>query len=195
MITKNELRTKRVFDFILGLIFFLMLSVPIFLMFLVSCLETREWGIFKQERIGQYGRPFKLYKIRTLKFEAKDVEKYMPRMGRMGRFFRSYKLDELPQLWNIIIGDMSFVGPRPDLPGFADELKGEDRIILELKPGLTGPATLKYQNEEALLADQDDPDEYNQRVIWPDKVKINKAYLRNWSFCLDLKIIFKTIWS
>ena len=113
----------------------------------------------------------------------------------IGKLLRETGLDELPQLINIIKGDMSFVGPRPDLQGFANELIGEDRIILELKPGLTGPATLKYQNEEVILANQEDPEEYNQRVIWPDKVKINKAYLRNWSFCLDLKIIFKTIFS
>jgi len=106
-----------------------------------------------------------------------------------------YKLDELPQLVNVLLGDMSYVGPRPDIKGFADELEGEDRIILGIRPGVTGPATIKYKNEEELLALQDDPETYNRTIIWRDKVKINKKYIENWSFYLDLKYIIKSIFK
>lgn len=108
---------------------------------------------------------------------------------------RKYKLDELPELWNVLIGDMSFVGPRPDVPGYADKLVGEDRKILLLKPGITGPASIKYRNEEELLAQQADPIKYNDGVIFPDKVKINLNYLENWSFITDIKLIIYTILS
>ena len=107
--------------------------------------------------------------------------------------FRKYKIDELPQLINVLKGDMSFVGPRPDVPGYADKLEGEDRIILSIKPGITGPATLKYKNEEEILANVDDPVKYNNQVIWPDKVKINKEYIKNWSLKKDIEYILKTI--
>ena len=102
-------------------------------------------------------------------------------------------MDELPELWNVLIGDMSFVGPRPDVPGYADKLKGEARAILKLKPGITGPASLKYRNEEEILAQQPDPIKYNDEVIYPDKVRINLEYLRHWSFWLDIKVIVHTI--
>ena len=110
-----------------------------------------------------------------------------------GAILNKYKLNELPQLWNVLKGEMSFVGPRPDVEGYADKLTGEDRNILLLKPGITGPATLKYRNEEELLAQQDEPLKYNDEVIWPDKVKINLKYFNEQSFLGDLKIIIKTI--
>ena len=115
------------------------------------------------------------------------------RITKWGMFFRKTKLDELPSLWNVLMGDMSLVGPRPDVPGYADKLVGKDRRILELRPGITGPATLKYANEEELLANVDDPIKYNDEIIFPDKVKINLEYLDNWSLGLDIKIIFRTI--
>ena len=115
------------------------------------------------------------------------------RVTPLGAFLRKYKIDELPELWNVLIGDMSFVGPRPDVPGYADKLQGEDRRILELKPGITGPATLKYRNEEELLAMQSNPQTYNDEVIWPDKVRINLEYLRKRTFFGDIKIILQTL--
>ena len=108
-------------------------------------------------------------------------------------FLRRWKLDELPTLWNVLKGDMSLVGPRPDVPGYADKLKGKDRRILELRPGITGPASLKYANEEEILANVDDSVKYNDEIIFPDKVRINLKYIDNWSLCLDIKIIFQTI--
>jgi lipopolysaccharide/colanic/teichoic acid biosynthesis glycosyltransferase len=112
---------------------------------------------------------------------------------RLGRFLRHYKLDELPQIFNVIIGEMSFVGPRPDIVGFADELRGEDRIVLKVKPGITGPATLKYRNEEDILSKQPNPENYNRTIIWKDKVEINKKYVQNWSFYLDLSFLIKSL--
>ena len=115
------------------------------------------------------------------------------RITPLGSVLRKYKLDELPELWNVLIGDMSFVGPRPDVPGSADKLQGEDRLILQLRPGITGPASLKYANEEDILALVDDPIRYNDEVIFPDKVKINLDYYYNHTFLGDIKLIFQTI--
>jgi lipopolysaccharide/colanic/teichoic acid biosynthesis glycosyltransferase len=115
------------------------------------------------------------------------------RITKIGAFLRKYKLDELPELWNVLIGQMSIVGPRPDVKGYADELKGEDRKILNLRPGITGPASLKYANEEELLSYQENPEKYNNEVIFPDKVRINLDYYFNQNLILDLKIIFATI--
>lgn len=115
------------------------------------------------------------------------------RITPLGAVLRKYKLDELPELWNVLIGDMSLVGPRPDVPGYADNLRGEERLILNLKPGITGPASLKYRNEEEILATVDNPIEYNDKVIFPDKVRINLYYYRNYSFIKDIQMIFCTI--
>jgi lipopolysaccharide/colanic/teichoic acid biosynthesis glycosyltransferase len=115
------------------------------------------------------------------------------RITPLGAFLRKYKLDGLPGLWNILKGEISLVGPRPDVPGYADQLKGDDRLILNIKPGTTSPATMKYANEEEILANQEDPKQYNDQVIYPDKVRINKNCIKNWSFWLDIKIILYTI--
>ena len=118
-----------------------------------------------------------------------------PRITNFGYFIRKTKLDELPQLFNILKGDMSFVGPRPDVVGYADKLQGDNKIILSVKPGITGPATIFYRNEEHLLALQDNKNEYNDKVIWPNKIAINKEYLENWSFLKDVKILFRTVFN
>ena len=115
------------------------------------------------------------------------------RITPLGAKLRKYKIDELPELWNVLIGNMSFVGPRPDVPGYADKLEGEDREILKLRPGITGPASLKYRNEEELLAKQANPQEYNDFVIYPDKVRINLFYLKHYSFIMDIMIIIATV--
>ena len=110
-----------------------------------------------------------------------------------GAFFRKWKIDELPQLVNILLGQMSFVGPRPDVPGYADRLQGEDRIILSIRPGITGPAQLAYKNEEEILANQDNAVKYNDEIIWPDKVRINREYIEDYSLFRDFYYIWKTI--
>ncbi len=152
--------------------------------------------IFKQTRIGRHGKPFTMYKFRsmTMHHSGSSVSvKGESRITPLGSVLRKYKLDELPELWNVLKGDMSLVGPRPDVPGYADKLQGDDREILRLRPGITGPASLKYRDEEELLARQADPQRYNDEVIFPDKTRINRAYLAHWSFGLDLKIIFCTV--
>ena len=152
--------------------------------------------IFKQKRVGHHGKLFTMYKLRsmTANHSGSSVSvKGERRITLWGAKLRKYKLDELPELWNVLIGDMSFVGPRPDVPGYADKLQGADRRMLLLKPGITGPASLKYRNEEELLAKQEDPQKYNDEVLFPDKVKINIEYLDNWSFWYDIKIIIYTV--
>ena len=152
--------------------------------------------IFKQRRVGQYGRLFTMYKFRsmTVALSGSSVSvKGESRITPLGAVLRKYKLDELPELWNVLIGDMSFVGPRPDVPGYADKLEGKDRRMLLLKPGITGPASLKYRNEEELLAKQENPQEYNDKVLFPDKVRLNIEYLDNWSFSNDIKFIIYTV--
>ncbi len=142
--------------------------------------------LFKQIRIGYKGIPFTIYKFRTY---TKDGSKHT----FFGTILRKTKLDELPQLYNLLKGDMVLVGPRPDVPGYADRLEGADAVILEVKPGITGLASLKYRNEELLLERQVDSQRYNDEVIWPDKVRINKWYVYHRSVLMDVKIIFYTL--
>lgn len=142
--------------------------------------------LFTQTRIGKHGRPFTIYKFRTI-----PAGKTQPNVW--GRFLRKTKFDEFPQIINIIKGEMTFVGPRPDIPGYADQLIGEDRIILTVNPGITGLASLKYRKEEELLMQQQNPQQFNDEVIWPDKVRINKWYVKNKSFWLDCVILFYTL--
>ena len=152
--------------------------------------------IFKQRRVGQHGQLFTMYKFRSMTVSHSGSSVSVKGEGRitpLGAKLRKYKLDELPELWNVLIGDMSLVGPRPDVPGYADKLEGENRRILLLKPGITGPASLKYRNEEEILAEQENPQKYNDAVLFPDKVQINIEYLDNWSFWNDIKIIIYTV--
>lgn len=152
--------------------------------------------IFKQQRVGQYGKLFTMYKFRSMRVHHSGSSVSVAgesRITPLGAKLRKYKLDELPELWNVLIGNMSFVGPRPDVPGYADKLEEDDRKMLLLKPGITGPASLKYRNEEELLAQQENPQKYNDEVLFPDKVKINIDYLEHWSFWKDIKIIVYTV--
>ena len=152
--------------------------------------------LFKQVRAGRHSKPFLIYKFRTMTLNHKGNTisvKGETRITPIGALLRKYKLDELPELWNVLKGDMSFVGPRPDMPEYADRLVGEDRQILELRPGITGPATYVYANEEEILASMPDPKKHNDEILWPDKVRINLEYYHNNSFLGDLKIILKTI--
>lgn len=152
--------------------------------------------IFTQKRVGRNGRLFTMYKFRSMTVGHGGSSVSVAgesRITPLGAKLRHYKLDELPELWNVLIGDMSFVGPRPDVPGYADSLTGKDRKVLELRPGITGPASLKYRDEEDLLARQSDPQKYNDTVIFPDKVRINLYYLDNYSFAKDIQMIFCTV--
>lgn len=152
--------------------------------------------IFKQQRIGKDGRLFVIHKFRTMKMGHGGSSVSVSgenRITPLGAKLRKYKIDELPELWDVMIGNMSFVGPRPDVPGYADKLEGDNRVILKLRPGITGPASLKYRNEEELLAKVDNPQLYNDNVIYPDKVRINKYYYYHYSFFKDIEIIIATV--
>ena len=151
---------------------------------------------FVQKRVGKDGKLFTIAKYRTMTVNhggSSVSVKGESRITPLGAKLRKYKLDELPELWNVLKGEMSFVGPRPDVPGYADQLQGDDRKVLKLRPGITGPATLKYRNEEELLATVDNPQEYNDTVIFPDKVRINRYYQNHYSFWMDIKIILATV--
>lgn len=190
---------KRLFDFFLALFGLLATWWLIILAWLAASIDTRSNGFFIQTRVGKGGKLFKVIKIKTMRPTKQPgttvTKRGDPRITRLGAFFRRTKIDELPQLWNVLIGQMSFVGPRPDVPGFADKLTGGEREVLKLRPGITGPATLKYRNEEELLAAQSDPEKYNREVIFPDKVRINLDYMRNWSLRKDISYIWQTVFK
>lgn len=153
-------------------------------------------AFFIQKRVGKNGKLFTMYKFRSMTVNHSGSSVSVAGESRITPFgakLRKYKIDELPELWNVLIGDMSFVGPRPDVPGYVDALTGEDREVLKLRPGITGPASLKYRNEEELLALQPDPVKYNDEVIFPDKVRINRYYLHHYSFVKDIQMIFCTV--
>lgn len=152
--------------------------------------------LFAQKRVGQHGRLFTMHKFRSMTVSHSGSSISVAgeaRITPLGATLRKYKLDELPELWDVLIGNMSFVGPRPDVPGYADQLQGEDRRILELRPGITGPASLKYRDEEELLATVKNPQEYNDKVIYPDKIRINLYYLLHYSFVKDIQMIVCTV--
>jgi lipopolysaccharide/colanic/teichoic acid biosynthesis glycosyltransferase len=189
---------KRSFDFFMSVILLITLSWLIFFAWFFSSINTRENGFFLQQRVGKDGVLFYIIKIRTMNSHSLQKTTVTtskdPRITNLGKFLRRTKIDELPQLWNVFTGDMSFVGPRPDVPGYADKLQEDVRKeLLSVYPGITGPATLAYRNEETLLSQQEDPEFYNDNVIYPDKVQINLNYIRNWRFRDDLKFIFQTI--
>jgi len=188
---------KRIFDIIASSFGLFFLSPVFILLSIVIKLASKGTVFFIQERVGKDGVVFKMIKFRSMKMIKKSKStisvKGDMRVTKVGSFLRKYKLDELPELWNVLVGDMSLVGPRPDVPGYADFLRGEDRNILKLKPGITGPASLKYVNEEEILARQENPKEYNDKIIYPDKVRINLDYYYQSNLWIDIKIIFATI--
>lgn len=198
-LTSAQALLKRAFDFSLALVGLLASWWLILITFLLASLDTRSNGFFIQERVGQHGRHFRVVKIKTMRpntvITTTVTRSGDPRITPLGRFFRRTKLDELPQLWNVFCGDMSFVGPRPDVPGFADRLSGKDCAVLSLRPGITGPATLAYRDEEEILAAQPDPERYNREVIYPDKVRLNLEYIENWSLAGDICYIWRTIFG
>lgn len=189
---------KRGFDIIVSFFGLILLS-PVFLV-IALLIKLRMPGpvFFCQKRVGRYAKPYTIFKFRTMivNHGGNTVSvKGESRITPFGAVLRKYKLDELPELWNVLKGDMSFVGPRPDVPDYTENLTGDERLILKLRPGITGPATLKYSNEEELLATVPDPKKYNDEILWPDKVRINLEYYRNRSFIGDILIIFQTLFG
>jgi len=197
-LNNSQKTIKRLFDLFFSFIGILIFLIPVLLLIALSTISTGKFGLYTQLRVGKFGKTFTMFKIRTMKgiddglfITLKNDKRITP----IGKFLREFKLDELPQLFNVLMGNMSLVGPRPDVVGYADKLVGDDRIILNVKPGITGPATLKFKNEEELLAKQSDPLQYNDEVIWKEKIKINKNYIKNWTFKGDLKFILRTFFG
>ncbi len=178
--------TKRLFDIFFSILGLLFLGIFIFLFCILASIDTKSYGFFIQERVGQFGKTFKIFKLKSIQNNIQTISKF-------GKFIRKFKIDELPQFINILIGDMSFVGPRPDIAGYYDKLEGENTKILNLKPGLTSLASIKYSNEDEILSKQQNPLQYNNEIIFPDKLKMNLEYYYSQSILLDLQIIFKTI--
>ena len=169
-------------------------------------------AFFVQKRVGKGGKLFDCHKFRTMTVNHNGSTVSVAgdsRITPFGAILRHYKLDELPGLWDVLIGNMSFVGPRPDVPGYADKLAGDDRDVLKLRPGITGPATLKYRLEDEMISDyvakkqaegdirpiQEIATEYNDNVIYPDKVRLNCYYYRQYSFIKDIEMIFATVFG
>ncbi len=196
---------KWLFDRFVALIGLIVLSPLLLVVAMLVAIKTPGGPvIFSQKRVGKDGKLFTIRKFRTMTANHGGSSVSVAgesRITPLGAKLRHYKLDELPELWNVLKGDMSFVGPRPDVPGYADQLKGEDREVLKLRPGITGPATLKYRDEEDLLArvvkegidGYTDPVKYNDEVIFPDKVRLNRFYLNHYSFWSDIKMLFATV--
>lgn len=211
---------KWLFDKLISLIGLISLSPVLLIVALLIKWKMPGPILFCQQRVGRYGRIFTVYKFRTMTVKAEAsvasrnseatsiASQEQSRITPLGEKLRRYKLDELPELWNVLKGDMSFVGPRPDVPGYADQLQDEDREVLLLRPGITGPASLKYRNEEDILEAVDEAlqkgrsglpmgittvQEYNDNVIYPDKVRLNRYYLHHYSFIKDIKMIVCTV--
>lgn len=194
MLTERQKLYKRVFDVTFSILLLPFVIFPLILLLLFATIDTRRSGLFIQQRVGYKGKLFNVYKIRTLIGTGHETSIEIKKSETIfGRWLRRNKLDELPQIFNVLLGEMSWVGPRPDVVGYADTLTGDDGIILAIRPGITGPATIKYKDEEAVLLTQLDPRLYNDTVIWPDKVKINKEYIKNWSFAKDLKYLWASV--
>jgi lipopolysaccharide/colanic/teichoic acid biosynthesis glycosyltransferase len=189
--------SKRLFDILASFLGLTILFVPFLVVALIIKITSPGPVLFRQKRIGRWGKEFTIIKFRTMRPGAERGGTITTagdrRITPIGRILRRFKLDEFPQLWNVLIGRMSLVGPRPDMPGYADRLQGADRRILELRPGITGPASLYFRNEEKLLAARANPQDYNDTVVWPAKVALNRAYLENWSFRRDIGYILITV--
>ena len=188
---------KYLFDRIMAFVGLVVLSPILFVVWILIRIKMPDGpAVFTQKRVGKGGILFTMYKFRSMSAHHSGSTVSVAgesRITPLGAKLRRYKLDELPELWNVFIGDMSFVGPRPDVPGYADKLEGDDRRVLQLRPGITGPASLKYRDEEVLLAAQANPQEFNDKVIYPDKVRINLYYLDHYSFVADIKMIIATV--
>ena len=202
---------KFIFDRVVSFVGLLFLwPLLLLLVILVKIKMPGGPAFFVQKRVGMNGKLFDCHKFRTMTVKHNGSTVSVAgdsRITPFGATLRHYKLDELPELWDVLIGNMSFVGPRPDVPGYADALEGDDREVLKLRPGITGPATLKYRHEDEMIADyvvkqqaigdsrpmQEIAVEYNDKVIYPDKVRINRYYLHHYSFLKDIQMIFCTV--
>lgn len=198
-LTARQAAAKRVVDVVLAGAVLVVTSPLMLLGWVAATVETRQNGLFRQVRIGRDGAAFEVIKLRSMRsvdgLGTTVTTRHDVRITRSGAWLRRLKIDELPQLVNVLRGEMSLVGPRPDVPGFADRLEGGDRVILSVRPGITGPATLAYRHEEAILAQVPDPERYNREVIWPDKVRLNRQYVEQYRLRSDLTWLARTVRS
>jgi len=198
-LSSRQEAAKRLLDVVVSGVVLVATSPVLLVGWLAATLETRQNGLFRQVRIGRGGTPFEVLKLRTMRpvdgIDTTVTTRHDLRITHSGAWMRRLKIDELPQLVNVLRGEMSLVGPRPDVPGFADRLQGGDRVILTVRPGITGPAALAYRHEEAILAEVPDPETYNREVIWPDKVRINRAYVEHYRLRADLTWLVRTVRS
>lgn len=215
---------KYIFDRLVSLIGMICLCWLYLLVAILIKVKMPGPVLFVQQRVGRNGKIFRCHKFRSMSVsktsatasknstQSSIASEEQNRITPLGEKLRRYKIDELPELWDVFIGKMSFVGPRPDVPGYADQLTGTDRDVLQLRPGITGPASLKYRNEEELLANiaerlkQEEVlcingieirsvQEYNDRIIYPDKVRLNYYYFHHYSFIQDIRMIIATIFG
>ncbi|MEM7162180.1 MAG: sugar transferase [Bacteroidota bacterium] len=188
---------KRVFDFLLALIGLIFLFPFMLLIALFIIIDSNGGVLFRQLRVGKDAKEFQLIKFRSMRIINDDNLEITigadKRITRVGSIIRKFKLDELPQLWNILIGEMSFVGPRPEVPRYVKLYSEEQREVLSVRPGLTDPASLAFINESELLAESQDPVEKYIKEIMPQKLEMNLAYIRKRNFLSDLRLVLKTI--
>jgi lipopolysaccharide/colanic/teichoic acid biosynthesis glycosyltransferase len=196
-LTRSQRIAKRILDLALAVGALTLTWWILVIAIVAATIDTGQPGLFVQRRVGREGRLFPILKVRTMRAgSGRDTSVTTaddPRVTRLGRLLRRTKIDELPQLFNVLAGHMSFVGPRPDVPGFADRMDGPDRIILSVRPGITGPASLQFRNEEALLAAQEDPERFNREVLFPEKLRLNRAYVENYRVADDVVCLVRTV--
>lgn len=191
---------KRLFDIFASGLGLLFLS-PLFLVLAIWIkLDSPGPVFYRQVRVGRHNKDFRIYKFRSMKVGADKqglitVGGHDPRITRSGYFIRKYKLDEFPQLINVFVGDMSLVGPRPEVRKYVDMYTPEQMHVLDVRPGVTSLASIRYRNENELLDKAEDPDQFYIDVVMQDKLAIDLEYVRNASFWYDIKLIFQTFWE
>lgn len=198
-LTPRQAALKRALDVVVASVGLVAGAPLLALGWVAATISTRQNGLFRQVRVGRRGERFEVLKLRSMR-DARGPATTVTtsddaRITRVGAVLRRFKVDELPQLVNVLRGEMSLVGPRPDVPGYADLLTGDDRVVLSVRPGITGPASLAFRHEEEVLAAASDPERHNREVVWPEKVRINRAYVRDWSLTGDLRYIWATLRS
>ncbi len=198
-LTPANAAIKRGFDILVALILLVTFGWLIVILAILARLDTGLSGIFRQTRVGLFGEPFTLFKLRSMRpvegIETTVTTRDDPRITKLGKFLRRSKADELPQLMNVLIGNMSFVGPRPDVASMYQDLDAASLRVLTVRPGITGPASLRFKNEEELLAAADEPEIYNKDVLIPEKIRLNLEYIDHYSIFRDIILMIRTVFG